>query len=288
MITALLQCPDFPVEESIRSRVSWRSFERSPLDEQIEELSSFSEHLRKGIFGSELRFIVHNTGSVHWLSLKRLGTYGMIKGSSCFVVGCVKKSEHALLDFGFAMELLILKATSMGLGTCWLGGTFKRSGFASLLDAKKDELVPAISPVGKPAFRRHFLDYLAHGLAGSAKRKRIAEFCFKAGVPWDGEGTAWNQVLEWTQLSPSSLNKQPWRLLFSEDLRRVDFFSVRNDKKKSKNSGKSDKVDLTLVDMGIAMCHFDLATREQGMMGNWSFQPCAHPDNWDYQATWTY
>lgn len=54
----------------------------------------------------------------------------------------------SLEALGYSFESLILYATSLGLGTCWLGGTFDHSGFASAMDLKEGYLFPAISPIG--------------------------------------------------------------------------------------------------------------------------------------------
>ena len=49
------------------------------------------------------------------------------------------------------MEKAILYATGLGLGSCWLGGTFRRSRFAERISARSDEIVPAVASLGYPA-----------------------------------------------------------------------------------------------------------------------------------------
>ena len=49
------------------------------------------------------------------------------------------------------MESLILYATSLGLGTCWIGGTFKKGQFAKAIDLKGDEILPIVLPIGYEA-----------------------------------------------------------------------------------------------------------------------------------------
>jgi hypothetical protein len=47
--------------------------------------------------------------------------------------------------------------------------------------------------------------------------------------------------------------------------------------------------DLQRVDMGIAMCHFELAARETGMAGRWvADQPLSEttPAGWEYTTSW--
>jgi len=38
------------------------------------------------------------------------------------------RGDKNLEDFGYLMEEAILFATGLGLGTCWLGGSFTKSG----------------------------------------------------------------------------------------------------------------------------------------------------------------
>ena len=77
------------------------------------------------------------------------------KGYLCSAVrgGCVAienresaVGEKNLEDFGYTMERIILFATDLGLGTCWLGGSFTKSRFAEKISANGSERVPAEAP----------------------------------------------------------------------------------------------------------------------------------------------
>jgi len=46
-----------------------------------------------------------------------------------------------LEDYGYLMEAIILKATELNLGTCWLGGSFTQSNFARKINAADNEIV---------------------------------------------------------------------------------------------------------------------------------------------------
>jgi nitroreductase len=72
----------------------------------------------------------------------------MIVGPRAFIAGVVAKRPFACVDFGYCMEGIVLRATELGLGTCWIGGAFGRGAIAKALGATKDEFVPATSPVG--------------------------------------------------------------------------------------------------------------------------------------------
>ena len=71
------------------------------------------------------------------------------------------------------------------------------------------------------------------------------------------------------RLGPSASNKQPWRII--QDGSTWHFFLQR-----TPGYGSGSLVfnllrlaDLQRVDMGIAMCHWELAARELGLQGKW-------------------
>ena len=85
---------------------------------------------------------------------KKLGTYGVIKGAGSFLGVVVPQALLGLEAAGYAMEELVLYATHLGLGTCWLAATLNREAFTQEMQVRDDEWMPAISPVGYPAEKR--------------------------------------------------------------------------------------------------------------------------------------
>lgn len=81
----------------------------------------------------------------------KLGTYGIIKGAKSYLGVTVPKEEYAPEAVGYEFEQLVLYATSLGLGTCWLGGTFNRSAFASAMEIAEGDSFPILSPISYPA-----------------------------------------------------------------------------------------------------------------------------------------
>ncbi|WHY01300.1 hypothetical protein [Neobacillus sp. DY30] len=82
----------------------------------------------------------------------------------------------------------------------------------------------------------------------------------------------------------SASNKQPWRLLLSSD-RKVCHFYIEHTPNYSSKLG----YDMQLLDMGIAMCQFELACKELEIKGRWSVEkpsiqlPTEHTE---YIASW--
>ena len=137
------------ITEIIRERFSCRSYLDRPIEEAKQQrLREMMESLRAGPFGSPLRFQLAAAGEEDRNSLRGLGTYGFIKGASGFIIGATRPAPMNLEDYGYALERLVLLATELGLGTCWLGGSFTRSGFARKIGAAKDEQIPAVASIG--------------------------------------------------------------------------------------------------------------------------------------------
>ena len=203
--------------ETIKTRKSCRTYcNRAIEPEKLAELRQFLASNTKTPFGSKVRFHLIDFNEMEIGELKNLTTYGVIKGARQFIVGTVEKQPRAMEDYGYCMERNILKATSMGLGTCLLGGTFKRSGFADKISIHEGELLPVISPVGYPRDKRSVVDRMFRMFASSDKRKPWHELFYLHGIDTflDKENSGrFDTPLECVRMAPSALNKQPWRVI---------------------------------------------------------------------------
>ncbi len=271
--------------ETIRKRVSCRSFDGRPLDvRKKERLRAFFRENTRGPFGNPLRFELIDLTEAERAELKSLGTYGVVKGAFLYIAGAVKKAARALEDYGYGMERNILYATALGLGTCWLGGTLNRAGFARKIALAEDELMPAVSPVGYPAQKRTLTDRAFRFMAKSDRRKPWAELFFdgRPGIPLAKESVgALGEALEALRIGPSASNRQPWRIV--REGRASHFFLSRT----PGYDRMTGEVRLQEVDMGIALCHFELAAREIGLPGNWTeARPAFDAGTWEYVLSW--
>jgi hypothetical protein len=78
-----------------------------------------------------------------------LGHYGKIKGAPAFIAFLGGAESPYLYErVGYLGEGVILKATRLGLGTCWVGGFFRPEVAACLVGAHPSEKVVAVTPVG--------------------------------------------------------------------------------------------------------------------------------------------
>jgi nitroreductase len=204
----------------IRHRYSCRSYAPQPIEaEKRLRLQNFLDRLQTGPLGSSTRFILVSASEQESKSLRGLGTYGFIKGATGFIVGAVKNDIHSLEDYGYQMEHAILAATGLGLGTCWLGGSFTQSSFAKKIDKRLDEIVPAVTSTGYPADDSRSSDSIRRRV--NADRRLPWANLFYDGVfgqPLISEEAGKFAIpLEMVRLAPSASNKQPWRIVKKGD-----------------------------------------------------------------------
>lgn len=261
-----------PIFDLIRQRSSCRTYLEQPIEPGLQQqLSDFAAALGPGPLDGTARFELIAANPEDSAALRQLGTYGFIKGATAYLVGATKDGEEKLEDFGFLMEKLVLFATDLGLGTCWLGGTFTKSSFAQRIHAQPDELIPAVTPVGYCASTRRPVDRLIRNRAGSDRRLPADRLFFdkQFDTPLSLSLTGdYAPPLEMVRLAPSASNRQPWRIVKDESA--WHFFLRRTPGYRDSMLNRIfTQADLQRVDIGIAMCHFELTARELGLAGEW-------------------
>lgn len=272
--------------EIIKIRVSCRTYSDRPLEDNVlRELSEQISADHIGPFGNQPKFKLINMNVVTPQEWKKMGTYGVIKNARYFLVGTIKNSPMAMEDYGYCKELIILKVTALGLGTCWVGGTFQSGGFAQAAGLQKDEMLPTVSPIGYPAEEKSLTEKIMRRVAGADKRKPWADIFFidDFSKPLSRPQAAkYGDALENLRLAPSASNKQPWRILLDTTQNTFHFYLSR-----SFGYNLLRGVSLQDIDMGIAMSHFEITAREQGLAGVWQIIP-AHPkdSSLDYIVSW--
>jgi hypothetical protein len=269
--------------EEIKNRKSVRTFEDKLLEPAAKEaLVSFLKSNQTGPFGSTARFKLVDLTGAGQEELKQLASYGNIRGPKYFMAGVVKKSTAAILDYGYLMEKNILAAMTLGLGTCWVGGTFSRAGFLQKINAGAGEVVPAIVPLGYAAKNRDVSDTATRLFVAADTRKPWKDMFFDGNheTPLT-EDAAGSYKIPFAALryAPSASNKQPWRMI--KDIARFHLFLER-----TPGYWKESREDIQLMDMGIGMCNFDVAAEEIGLKGVWKIGATVKgKEGWEYVAT---
>ncbi len=81
---------------------------------------------------------------------------------------------YYLVDVAIALEHLVLAATALGLGTCWIGA-FDEQKVKSLLNIPEGYRVVALTPLGYPAREEGWVGKITQGIVKSRRRKPLAE-----------------------------------------------------------------------------------------------------------------
>ena len=274
--------------ETIKRRVSIRTYMDVPLKgDTRRRLMECLARNRSAPFGSRMRFELVDLGDEELHRIRTLATYGVITGGTQYVIGAVSKSDGTMIDYGFAMEKIVLLATDLGLGTCWLGGFFRRGLAGTIIGTSEDELVPAITPVGYAANKKSGMDVFSRAVARGWNRKSWEELFFSEtfSTPLrEKELGQYGVALECVRLGPSASNLQPWRVVAEPDRRTFHFYLHP---RRLYNRVFKD-IQLQMLDMGIAMCHFELSASELGLRGSWKQQkPNIDSGRMEYVVTWT-
>jgi hypothetical protein len=165
-----------------------------------------------------------------------------------------------------------------------LGGTFKRSGFGKKMNLAEGELLPAVTPVGYSSDRRSIIERVFRFSAGSDKRKPWEELFYEGSIDIPlAKDRAGNYAtpLECVRIGPSASNKQPWRIIKDHD---NYHFYIKRTPGYDKVLGP---IRIQSIDMGIAMCHFELSSREMGLDGLWKVKdPQIKSGDTEYLVSW--
>lgn len=252
-----MKIPDVKWYEAIKVRRSRRQFNGQPIDTQRErQMLDFIDELNSRVDGFRAVFVKENPDKVF---RGAVGSYGKIKGAPAYVAFVGDMSDPNVQEkAGYLGECVILEATSAGLATCWVGGFFDQNEVKAQINLIPGERVLAVSPVGFTEEKYNLEEKLMSGLAGSHKRKSLSRIAKRVSVE---KWPYWvSNALEAARLSPSAVNRQPWRFIVSED---SIVISVDN---RYFSFGISKRLDC-----GIAMLHFHIGALKAGVQGNWEY-----------------
>jgi nitroreductase len=268
------------ISEIIKKRKSIRSYikDRAIEEDKIEIIEKSINELNSG----NIRFKLVKVNS----SGKRvkIGTYGIISGANYFLVGIMKNiDKNETLEFGKKFERLILKATDLDLGTCWLVGTFNRNDFAKHIELEDGEKIVMASPLGYGVEKDGFKEIFIKFIVKPHKRKKFSELFFKDklnNILEEEDIIEYKNALEMLKLAPSAKNVQPWRVIKTENS--YDFYL------ESKSSYVYKGINCGYNDLGIAMEHFELVANEENLSEKWQNLDKSDLENskYEYIKSW--
>jgi len=220
--------------QAVNIRRSRRKYIPTPLDTQkaAKLLELIEEYNQLGGFRIEL--VLNNGKAFNGL----LKSYGMFSGVNDYIGLLADNNDASSAEkLGYYGELLVLHATAMGLGTCWVGGSYRKSDCP--FDIGENERLICAIVVGnvaeKDSPKEKFFRYVTH------RKTKGAEDMYEA----DTSPPEWfrNGMLA-VQKAPSAVNRQPV------------FFTYKDGKIIAAVKDISDTA--TALDFGIAKLHFEL------------------------------
>jgi hypothetical protein len=180
-----------------------------------------------------------------------IGSYGAVKGAPSAALFIA--TEDGQVQAGYAGEALILEATRLGVGTCWLAGSFGKELAQTLVYLAPGERVVAVTPLGLASAKLSAGERTLRGVVRSSARKPVEELApTMTGGSWPTWATT---ALEAARLAPSGANGQPWRFRMEDGALVL--------------SGAPKPYWTAPLDYGIAMLHAELGALEAGVSGAW-------------------
>jgi hypothetical protein len=228
------------MRSAIEKRVSRRRYLNEPIEEQDKEkiLAIISQLNEES--GLTIEFL--EDGSSAFQGLRK--SYGFFTNVRSVILMKGRKEDKNLKEkAGYYGEDLILDITDLGLGTCWVGGTFEKKEIA--VD-KSEELVCVIT-VGKvtePSMKEKILRSMLH-----IRRKSMEErITSDQPLPqWAIDG------MKAVLLAPSAIDSQKAWFKYENNILSAHI---------------ADNYAMDLIDLGIAKKHFEIEAGGKFELGN--------------------
>ncbi|HNU36608.1 MAG TPA: nitroreductase family protein [Methanomassiliicoccales archaeon] len=170
--------------EAINSRKSIRRFLDTPVEkENIQMLLEAAIRAPSAMNKQCWRFVaVTNKDMITKLAKTNMVFNGWLKDAPAVIVVCADPKDSAdmnglpyyMWDAALAAQNLVLAATDLGLGTCYLAA-YDEKKVKELLGIPEELRVVCMTPLGYPTEKRSLGEKLVKVAAGSSKRKPVDE-----------------------------------------------------------------------------------------------------------------
>lgn len=144
------------VFEAITNRRSIRKYKNTEIeDEKLQKILEAARIAPSAANRQEWKFIVVNDPETRARLVNAANGQRFVAEAPVTIVACSTESERVMpcgqyaytVDLSIAVSFMILEATELGLGTCWLGA-FDEKQVKEILDIPDDIRVPAMFTLG--------------------------------------------------------------------------------------------------------------------------------------------
>ncbi|MDF2944149.1 MAG: Nitroreductase family protein [Herbinix sp.] len=229
--------------EAIELRQSRRGYLGTPIPiESIKQLQTSIEQYNK-TSGLSIQWIEDGRAAFQGFSMG----YGMFSGVRSYLALVGKTTDVNLKEkAGYYGELLVLEATKLGLGTCWVGGTFNRNQCPAKV--REDETLISLIIIGNVAEKKGFKENAIYKLAHRGTKSLVELYTSETQVPdWFSEG------MKAVQKAPSAINQQPVQFTYRDGFVTAEVKHTDNHQP---------------IDLGIAKLHFEIGAGGKFELGN--------------------
>lgn len=149
------------VFEAIKKRYSSRAYKNEPVDEEILQKVLEAGRLAPSAHNAQdWKFIVVKNQQKKEAIAKACLGQSFIAQAPVVIVGVSLDPQHLManevssgvVNLSIALDHMILEATELGLGTCWIGA-FSQKEIKKILEIPQRYKVIALFPLGWPADR---------------------------------------------------------------------------------------------------------------------------------------
>jgi nitroreductase len=146
------------VFKAIETRRSIRKYQtRNVEDEKIDKIIESARIAPSAANRQEWKFLVVKDQKIRDKLVEACNGQKFVAQAPVSIIACSTESERKMpcgqyaytVDLSIALSFMILEATELGLGTCWLGA-FNEEMVKSVLDIPEEIRVVGITPVGYP------------------------------------------------------------------------------------------------------------------------------------------
>jgi hypothetical protein len=230
--------------DAIDLRCSRRSYSNLPISQgKVDKLNKIIGELNIES-GLDIEYMVD--GSDAFGGIKK--SYGMFKNVRALIVLKGNISDINLKEkVGYFGEKIILEATKIGLGTCWVGGTFDKNN--KLFDISKDKNMVCVITIGNVEEQK------------TIKEKAIYSIIHRKAIPLGKLYTTDTENLpSWfidgikaSVKTPTAINSMKFRFEYVSGIVTINI---------------PDNTAFDMVDLGIAKLHFEIGSGKKFKLGN--------------------
>ena len=228
------------MRSAIENRVSRRKFEKEPITGlEKENIISLINQLNEAS-GLAMEFV--EDGSSAFGKLRK--SYGLFTNVRSLILMKGRKDDKDLKEkIGYYGEELVLAITDLGLGTCWVGGTFDKD---ELTIDSGEELVCVVvaGKVADLSLKEKIVRSATHRKVKSVEERIISN---RPLPQWVQNG------MKAVLFAPSAKNTQKVMFKYENNILSAQI---------------ADDYSMDLIDLGIAKKHFEIEAKGKFEFGN--------------------